>query len=81
MRVAEAEVADRSPPQIHTVNSDSRCQDLVTLLEKDRARDFITTRQQIAYRMEAEAAIGSEDPLYRIEWVRFRSLVLFSTFN
>jgi paired amphipathic helix protein Sin3a len=55
-------------PQIHTVNSDSRCQDLVTLLEKDRARDFITTRQQIAYRMEAEA-IGAEDPLYRIEWV------------
>lgn len=39
------------------------------MLEKDRARDSITTRQQIAYRMEAEAAIGSEDPIYRIEWV------------
>lgn len=65
-----------SHPQIHTVNSDSRCQDLVTLLEKDRARDFITTRQQIAYRMEAEAAIGGEDPLYRIEWVRSVELLL-----
>lgn len=63
--------------QIHTVNSDSRCQDLVTLLEKDRARDFITTRQQIAYRMEAESAIGAEDPLYRVEWVRRLPLVSY----
>ncbi|KAK4050893.1 hypothetical protein OIO90_004869 [Microbotryomycetes sp. JL221] len=55
---------------VHTINSDSRCQDLVSLLEKDRERDNITIRQQIAYRMEAEASIGSDEPLYRIEWLR-----------
>ncbi|KAM0754488.1 hypothetical protein T439DRAFT_296832 [Meredithblackwellia eburnea MCA 4105] len=54
---------------IHTVNGDAKCQDLVTLLEKDRAREYTTPRQQIAYRMEAEGIIGSEESLYRIEWV------------
>lgn len=56
--------------QIHTINGDNKCQDLVTLLEKDRAREYTTPRQQIAYRMEAEATIGAEESLYRLEWVR-----------
>ncbi|KAM0788552.1 hypothetical protein ACM66B_001678 [Microbotryomycetes sp. NB124-2] len=55
---------------VHTINSDSKCQDLVSLLEKDRARDDITIRQQIAYRMEAEGVIGPDEPLYRLEWLR-----------
>lgn len=55
--------------QIHTINGDAKCQDLLTLLEKDRAKEFTTQRQQIAYRMEAEGIIGAEDPLYRLEWV------------
>ncbi len=54
---------------VHTINSDGKCQDLVALLEKDRAREHTTPRQQIAYRMEAEGAIGVDDALYRIEWV------------
>ena len=54
---------------VHTINSDGKCQDLVGLLEKDRAREFTTPRQQIAYRMEAEGAIGVDDALYRIEWI------------
>ncbi|KAK4053505.1 hypothetical protein OIV83_001673 [Microbotryomycetes sp. JL201] len=53
---------------VHTINSDPKCQDLVSLLEKDRARDDITIRQQIAYRMEAEGVIGADEPLYRLEW-------------
>ncbi|KAK4705607.1 paired amphipathic helix protein Sin3a, partial [Phenoliferia sp. Uapishka_3] len=54
---------------IHTINGDQKCQDLVTLLEKDRAREYTTPRQQIAYRMEAESTIGADESLYRLEWV------------
>ncbi|GAA6061549.1 hypothetical protein JCM10212_001081, partial [Sporobolomyces blumeae] len=54
---------------IHTINSDAKCQDIVTLLEKDRARPTTTPRQQIAYRMEVESILGSEENLYRIEWI------------
>ncbi|GJN87300.1 hypothetical protein Rhopal_000248-T1 [Rhodotorula paludigena] len=53
---------------IHTVNSDGRCQDVVALLEKDRARATTTPRQQIAYRMEVESVLGQDDNLYRMEW-------------
>ncbi|GAA6028090.1 hypothetical protein JCM8097_001866 [Rhodosporidiobolus ruineniae] len=54
---------------IHTINVDNKCQDIATLLEQDRARSTTTPRQQIAYRMEAEGALGAEEPLYRIEWI------------
>ncbi|GAA5858256.1 hypothetical protein JCM1840_001116 [Sporobolomyces johnsonii] len=54
---------------IHTINSDAKCQDIVALLEKDRAQPVTTPRQQIAYRMEAEAILGLEENLYRIEWI------------
>lgn len=66
--------------QIHTINGDAKCQDLVTLLEKDRAREYTTPRQQIAYRMEAEATIGPEESLYRLEWVRSTGF-MFRTFD
>lgn len=58
--------------QIHTINSDGRCQDIFTLLEKDRARDSTTPRQQIAYRMEVEQVLNQDENLYRLEWVRSR---------
>jgi paired amphipathic helix protein Sin3a len=57
--------------QIHNINSDQKCQDLVALLERDRAQEQTTIRQQIAYRMEAETVTGQDDSLFRIEWVRF----------
>lgn len=56
--------------QIHTINSDGRCQDIFTLLERDRARDTTTPRQQIAYRMEVEQILHQDENLYRLEWVR-----------
>ena len=65
-----------SSTQIHAINGDGRCHDLVALLEKDRARESITPRQQIAYRLGAESVIGADDNLYRLEWVR-RTLRLF----
>lgn len=54
---------------IHTINSDGRCQDIFTLLEKDRARDSTTPRQQIAYRMEVEQVLNQDENLYRLEWI------------
>ncbi|GAA5991337.1 hypothetical protein JCM5350_006988 [Sporobolomyces pararoseus] len=54
---------------IHTINSDAKCQDIVSLLEKDRARSVTTPRQQIAYRMAVESILSSDENLYRIEWV------------
>ncbi|SCZ98892.1 BZ3500_MvSof-1268-A1-R1_Chr3-1g05689 [Microbotryum saponariae] len=54
---------------VHVANSDAKSQDLTALLEKDRAGSYSTARQMIAYRNEAEAIIGSDDNLYRIEWI------------
>ncbi|GAA5916036.1 uncharacterized protein JCM6883_001977 [Sporobolomyces salmoneus] len=54
---------------IHTINSDAKCQDIVSLLEKDRARSVTTPRQQIAYRMAVESILSSDENLYRIEWI------------
>ncbi|BGP46609.1 hypothetical protein JCM10450v2_002456 [Rhodotorula kratochvilovae] len=54
---------------IHTINSDNRCQDIVTLLEKDRRQAVTTPRQQIAYRMEVESVLGQDENLYRLEWI------------
>ncbi|GAA5841758.1 hypothetical protein JCM3766R1_005173 [Sporobolomyces carnicolor] len=54
---------------IHTINSDAKCQDIVSLLEKDRARSVTTPRQQIAYRMSVESILSPDENLYRIEWV------------
>lgn len=67
-RVSEIEL-DFSRLQIHTINSDAKCQDIVSLLEKDRARSVTTPRQQIAYRMSVESILSSDENLYRIEWV------------
>ncbi|GAA5976417.1 hypothetical protein JCM10908_005492 [Rhodotorula pacifica] len=54
---------------IHTINSDGRCQDIFTLLERDRARTSTTPRQQIAYRMEVEQVLHQDENLYRLEWI------------
>ncbi|GAA6009510.1 hypothetical protein JCM11491_003584 [Sporobolomyces phaffii] len=54
---------------IHTINSDAKCQDIVALLEKDRARSVTSPRQQIAYRMAAESILSADENLYRIEWM------------
>jgi paired amphipathic helix protein Sin3a len=67
--------------QIHVSNSngDMKSRDLMTLLMRDRACAQQTIRQQIAWRMDAEAIVSQwqpgkdtpqPEPLYRIEWVR-----------
>ena len=46
-----------------------KSQELFALLQRDRLADKTTTRQQIAYRMQAEGVLGSEENLYKIEYV------------
>lgn len=49
---------------------DSKAQDLLDLLQQDRAHpDRSTSQQQIFYRSQAESAIGNDENLYRFEWL------------
>ena len=56
--------------QTQTIIGDMRSQELFALLQRDRQIERTTTRQQIAYRMQAEGVTGPEENLYKIEYVR-----------
>lgn len=52
--------------------ADQKSLDLRGLLESARATgDGITNRDVIRYRREAELNVGSDDHLYRVEWVSY----------
>lgn len=55
--------------QVQIVMTDGKSQELLGLLANDRTLEFTTARQQISYRMGAEAILGTEENLYRLEWV------------
>jgi paired amphipathic helix protein Sin3a len=46
-----------------------KSQELCALLTRDRAHEQTNTRQQIAYRMQAEAVIGPDEHLFKVEFV------------
>jgi paired amphipathic helix protein Sin3a len=46
-----------------------KSQELFALLTRDRANESTSTRQQIAYRSQAEVVLGPDDSLYRVEYV------------
>lgn len=46
-----------------------KSQELFALLQRDRGSDKTSTRQQIAYRMQAEGVLGADEHLYKIEHV------------
>lgn len=50
--------------------SDNKCQELWTLLQEVRRVDTLTNQDMIRYRRESERHVGSDEHLYRIEWVR-----------
>ncbi|KAH7886015.1 hypothetical protein F5I97DRAFT_1877064 [Phlebopus sp. FC_14] len=54
--------------QVQTVLSDSRCQELWSLLQEMRKADTLSNRDLIRYRREAERHVGSDEHLYRVEW-------------
>lgn len=58
--------------QAQQIVSDNKSQELLKLLVADRRHERTTTRQQVSYRMKAEAALGPEENrenMYRIEYV------------
>jgi len=55
--------------QVQSVLSDPKSQELVTLLQKERALEASTTQQLINYRREAENIAGVDENVYRICWL------------
>lgn len=51
--------------------ADQKSLDLRTLLENARAGGGVSNRDIIRYRREAELNVGSDEHLYRVEWVRY----------
>lgn len=64
---------------MQTVVSDNKCQELWDLLRKARQEKALTRQDIMRYRREAAKHVGSDDNLYRVEWVR-AILVLSSLF-
>lgn len=61
--------------QVQTITTDTKCQELQAIMERDRARPHTERsgyKQQIASRMAAETVIGKDENMFRIEWVRTR---------
>ncbi|GAA6060761.1 hypothetical protein JCM10212_006741 [Sporobolomyces blumeae] len=56
--------------QAQSIVADSKSKELLDLLRQDRAHPERSTHsQQLAYRQHAESALGSDENLYRLEWV------------
>ncbi|GAA5935960.1 uncharacterized protein JCM15063_001860 [Sporobolomyces koalae] len=56
--------------QAQAALADPKTKELLTLLRQDRAHPERSTHsQQLAYRSHAESALGSDENLYRLEWV------------
>lgn len=49
---------------------DNKCQELWYLLQQARSADRATAHDTIRYRREAERNVGSDEKLYRLDWVR-----------
>ena len=60
--------------QVQTIEADSKCQELWELLQWTRREESMTIHDVIAYRREAEQHVGSDENLYRFEWVCFISV-------
>ncbi|OBZ68377.1 Paired amphipathic helix protein pst1 [Grifola frondosa] len=57
--------------QVQTILADNKCQELWYLLQKARSAETTTAHDTIRYRREAERHVGSDDNLYRFDWVRW----------
>lgn len=51
--------------------ADQKSLDLRSLLENARSTEGISNRDIIRYRREAELNVGSDEHLYRVEWVSY----------
>lgn len=55
--------------QTQAILSDTKSQELWALLQRDRAKERTTVKQQIAYRVQAERVLAPDENLYMISWV------------
>ncbi|EMD41871.1 hypothetical protein CERSUDRAFT_42152 [Gelatoporia subvermispora B] len=55
--------------QVQTIMGDNKCQELWELLQHERSQHVVTVNDTIRYRREAERHVGSDDNLYRFDWV------------
>ncbi|OCB87068.1 hypothetical protein A7U60_g5803 [Sanghuangporus baumii] len=65
--------------KVQTAVTDGKCQELLTLLARSRAKvrgsagaGGMSVKEMIVYRREAEQYLGQDDHLYRIEWEQDR---------
>lgn len=59
--------------QVQSVLSDNKSQELWMMLQDSRKiQGWLTNHDIIQYRREAERHVGSDEHLYRIEWVAAR---------
>ncbi|KAG0047678.1 Transcriptional regulatory protein sin3 [Gryganskiella cystojenkinii] len=54
---------------VQTIVLDQRCNELIAMFVKDRQHEKHSRRQQIIYRMQADAVVG-EDNLYKLEYIK-----------
>ncbi|KAG0335816.1 Transcriptional regulatory protein sin3 [Podila humilis] len=54
---------------VHTIVTDQRCNELIAMFVKDRHHEKNSRRQQIIYRMQADAVVGDEN-LYKMEYAK-----------
>ena len=59
--------------KVQTVLGDNKCQELWYLLQHARTADRASTHDVIRYRREAERSVGSDEKLYRFDWVGARA--------
>lgn len=54
---------------MQTITSDNKCQELWDLLQKARRGEMSSIHELVRYRREAERNSGSDEHLYKVEWV------------
>lgn len=65
--------------QVQTIISDNKCQEFWTLLQSIRKSETVSNQDIVRYRREVERNIGSDDPLYKIDWVSLTLSKLHNT--
>lgn len=58
--------------QVQSVLSDNKSQELWMMLQDAHKVERLTNQDMIRYRREAERHAGSDEHLYRVEWVAAR---------
>ena len=80
---ADADGGMFASSQVQAVVQDFRCHELMSMLEQQRGRDaemhaagagadVAAIQDVIRYRRQAEALVGADENLFRIDWVRVR---------